>query len=103
MIDNLFESVDYGDFDRPFDSIEGVAHFILHQDNTGPLYSTLRHVISCQAAGSQSPDWTATTIGCVRGMHEARLLMGISESPTVQTAIARRILNRAVTILRGES
>lgn len=98
-----FEALTYGDFDKPFDSIEGMAQYILNMENTAPLYSTLRHVISCQSTSNAEPAWTATTIGTICGMREARYLIEMGDSPITKTLIARRILNRAVTILRDGS
>lgn len=101
MNDCLFETLTYDEFDAPFDSIDDVARFILHPDNTAPLYSSLRHVIACQASAGGLMTWTATTIGVVRGMREARLLMDETDQMVMQVVIASRILNRAVEILRS--
>lgn len=103
MIDNRFESFSYDIFDRPFDSVEGMATFILCEENDDHAYCTLRYVIHREATANQRFDWSATTIRCVCGLPEARLLMGMADSPFTQVTIARRILNRAVTILRNRS
>lgn len=103
MIANLFETLTYDEFDRPFDSIDDIARFILHPDNSAPLYSSLRHVIACQASAGSLLTWSATTIGVVRGMREVRLLMDTTPDPKMQIVIAAHILVRAVEILRGES
>lgn len=101
MIDNRFESFSYDIFDRPFDSIEGVAHFILCEENDAHAYSILRYVIRREANNAESFDWSSTALRCVMNLPETRALMSMADSPFTQVTIARRILNRAVTILRG--
>lgn len=104
MIDNRFESFSYDIFDNPFDSIEGVATFILCEENDSPAYSTLRYVIRRQATATpQAADWSSTALRSIIALPEARLFMSMADSPFTQVAIARRILNRAVTILREAS
>lgn len=103
MNDSLFETVSYDIFDKPFDSIEGVANFILCEENDAHAYSALRYVIRREATSDKPLDWTDTTIRCVCGLPEARLLMSMADSPFTANTIARRILNRAVSILRGTS
>lgn len=120
MNDSLFETLTYGDFDSPFDTIDGVAHFILNLENNGLLYDGLRYVIRCQAMTGQPPVWSDTALGIVRGMREARLFMdenllremhlselgihldeaGIRQ---IQIAAAKSILSRAIKILRSRS
>lgn len=102
MNDCLFETLTYDEFDTPFDSIDGVVFFILHPDNTDPLYANLRHVIACQASAGSLPKWTATSIAAVRNMRETRLLMDSAADLVQQVVITTLILNRAVEILRGQ-
>lgn len=101
MINNRFESVSYDIFDKPFDSIEGVANFILCEENDDNVYGTLRYVIRRNAEKDKAFDWSATVIRCVIGLPETRTLMNMADSHFTQVTIARRILNRAVTILRN--
>lgn len=103
MITNRFESFSFDIFDKPFDSIEGVANFILCEENDDHVYGTLRYVIRRKAESDKSFDWSDTAIRCVVALPEARALMSIADSPFTENTIARRILNRAVTILRGSS
>lgn len=101
MNDSLFETFTYGQYDRPFDSIEGVANFILCEENDDHAYNTLRYVIRREVTNDRPRDWSATTIRCIVGLPEARALMAMADSTFTQATIARRILNRAVRILRG--
>lgn len=96
-------TITVANLDKPFDSIEQVAQYILCEENDDHAYSTLRYVIRRQAtAPQQAANWSSTALRSVIALPEARLFMSMADSPFTQVAIARRILNRAVTILRGE-
>lgn len=101
----VFESVAYAEYDRPFDDVDALARFILDPENRAPLFVALRQEISHMA--QQPPEsekgytWTPTTVGIIRGMHQAQPLFDGKRSSYDQICVACKILDRAAFILRG--
>lgn len=104
MNENVFETLSYDEFDRPFTSINDVAEFILNRDNDSAMYTALRTLIHRYVRDNQPPyPWSGNAIGIIRALPIAQPLFETTQVGLAHQITAVKILNRAAAILRGES
>lgn len=97
---NAFELRHYGVFDEPFDTIEGLAQYLLSPDQDAPAYVAIRmSVWECAELRRGVPSWMVELVEMVTNIPESRMLMVDCTSKAERFRVAVSILNAALGVI----
>lgn len=102
---NSFDAFDgcyLAEFSDPFDSIEGVAAYLMHPDNDAPVYTAIRSVVHRFVVMQTTPYWDGNLVEMITKIPETRMLMVDCESLPDKWRLARRILDEAYVQAGGD-
>lgn len=98
---NAFERRFLAEFGEPFDSIEGVAAYLIHPDNDSPAYAAIRNAVLGQV-GRPLVCFEVALIEMVTKLPESRALMVDCATSTDRYKLALNILLEALAQVQGD-
>ena len=96
---NQFELYRYGGFDEPFDTIDGLAQYLIHPDNDAPAYTAIRGAVLDQVCMETPLYWDVGVIEDVTNLSETRMLMVNCPSKAERYKLAVVILLTALRLV----
>lgn len=99
---DAFDNRFLAEFGDPFDTIEGLAQYLVHPDNPAPAYTAIRNTIITQLSHTGDIYWSVEIIEMVSNLPDCRALMVNVPTQTQRWALAVDILNTALAYLDGD-